>query len=94
VFQKLHQTTQEIATQKERDSLLTHLASDCSRSAPLLQQDLELQVSKLIQVDQNNDRLETAIVDDEAEVFGGKSLPLIDTSLSNEEYVKLCIKRA
>jgi hypothetical protein len=47
-----------------------------------------------MQVDQENDRLETAILDEEAEVFGGKSLPLIDTTLSNEEYVKLCIKRA
>ena len=47
-----------------------------------------------MQVDQENVRLETANLDDDAEVFGGKSLPLIDTTLSNEEYVNICIKRA
>ena len=30
----------------------------------------------------------------EVEIFGGNSLPAIDTSLSNREFVDLCIKRA
>ena len=30
----------------------------------------------------------------EAEIFGGNSLPAIDTTLSNKEFVGLCIKRA
>lgn len=72
--------------------LLTHLASDCSRSAPLLQQEEELQASNLIQV--NGDILEAKSYENDQELFGGKGLAAIDTTLTNEEFVKLCIKRA
>lgn len=40
-----------------------------------------------MQVDQENVRADS-------EVFGGNGLAAIDTTLTNEEYVKLCIKRA
>lgn len=55
-----------------------------------MQQEEELQINDLMQVDQQN--AVTAISVDE--VFGGHELAAIDTTLTNEEYVNFCIKRA
>lgn len=69
---------------KEHEALLGHLAQDCAHAAPLLSN----------QQHQNDQEMFNEFEGHEEELFGGHNFEAIDTTLTNEEYVTLCVKRA
>lgn len=68
---------------KEHEALLGHLALDSSHAAPLLSN----------QQHQNDHEMYNEY-EQEEELFGGHNFEAIDTTLTNDEYVTLCVKRA